>query len=48
MTENTHFFNHDISYYFVKVWIIIVHDFIILKAFQVIFKIKNSENTSHN
>ncbi len=28
-------FNHDILYYYVKTWIIITHDYVILNAFQV-------------
>ncbi len=34
-------FNHDILYYYVKTWIIITHDYVILNAFQVL-KWKNS------
>jgi hypothetical protein len=29
MVKNVHFFGHDILYYYVKVWIIILHDHII-------------------
>jgi hypothetical protein len=38
MAKNIHLFGHEISYYCVKVWIIIVHDYVILKVFQVYFK----------
>jgi hypothetical protein len=35
MAKNIHLFSHEISYYCVKVWIIIVPDIVILKVFQV-------------
>jgi hypothetical protein len=41
VAKNIIFFYHDISYYYVKVWILIlVHDYVILKAFQVHYKKK--------
>jgi hypothetical protein len=35
MVKNVLFFGHDILYYYVKVWIIIVHDHIIFLKIQV-------------
>jgi hypothetical protein len=29
-------FCYDIMYYFIKVWKIIIHDYVILKAFQIL------------
>jgi len=49
VSKNRIFFYHDISYYYVKVWILIfVHDYVISKAVQVHFLKKNNENTSCN
>jgi hypothetical protein len=49
VAKNIIFFYHDISYYYVKVLILIfVNDYVILKAFQVQYKKKNNENTSCN
>jgi hypothetical protein len=44
------YFWHDILYYYVSIWIIvIVHDYIILKAFQIFKKMgKFNESTSYN
>jgi hypothetical protein len=38
-------FCHDI-YYYVKVWIILVHDYVILKEFQIFKKMKMSFDIS--
>jgi hypothetical protein len=44
------FFWHDILYYYVSIWIIIiVHDYIILKELQIFLKMgKFNESTSYN
>lgn len=34
-------------YYYVKVWLIIVHNYVIFNVFQVIQKLKNSKNASY-
>jgi hypothetical protein len=45
-----YYFWDDILYYYVSIWIIIiVHDYIILKEFQIFFKMgKFNESTSYN
>jgi hypothetical protein len=36
VTKNTPCFGHNISHYYVNVWIIIVHFYVILEAFQIL------------
>jgi hypothetical protein len=42
------FIFHDILYYYVKVCIIIAHNYLILKAFRILSKVEKNESINYN